>query len=59
MLIKNCAPFIDCVSEINNTKTDNSRDTDIVKPMYNLIKYNNDYLKHLEFFGSTIEMNSF
>ena len=36
---KNCAPFIKCTSEINNTEIDNANDIDIVKPMYNLIEY--------------------
>ena len=27
---KNCAPFTNCISEINNTKIDNAKDTDIV-----------------------------
>ena len=35
IIIKNCAPFINCTSEINNTQRDNARDIDIVKPMYN------------------------
>ena len=34
---KNCAPFINCMSEINNTQIDNAKDIDIVMPMYNLI----------------------
>ena len=29
------------MSEINNTQIDNSKDIDIVMPMYNLIEYNN------------------
>ena len=32
---KNCAPFIKCISEINNTQVDNAKDIDIVMPMYN------------------------
>ena len=32
---KNCAPFINCISEINNTKADNAKDIDNVMPMYN------------------------
>ena len=36
---KNCAPFINCISEINNTQIDNAKDIDIVMPMYNLIEY--------------------
>ena len=30
MIIKNCAPFTKCISEINNTQIDNAKDTDIV-----------------------------
>ena len=29
---KNCAPFISCISEINNTQRDNAKDIDIVMP---------------------------
>ena len=36
---KNCAPFTICISEINNTQTDNCKDIDIIMPMYNLIEY--------------------
>ena len=53
---KNCAPFIQCISRINNTEIDNAKDIDTVMPMYNLIEYNNNYLKHLEVFGNTIKM---
>ena len=35
---KNCAPFTNCISEINNTQIDNCKDTDIVMPLYNLLK---------------------
>ena len=42
---KNCAPFINCISEINNTQIDNAKDIDIVRPMYNLIEYSNNYAK--------------
>ena len=35
---KNCAPFINCISEINNTQIDNAKDIDSVMPMYNLIE---------------------
>ena len=42
---KNCAPFINCISENNNTKTDNAKDIDIVMPMYNLIEYSDHYAK--------------
>ena len=38
IIIKNCAPFTNCISEINNTQIDNAKDIDIVMPMYNLIE---------------------
>ena len=37
--------FINCKSEISNTETDNAKDIDIVMPMYNLIKYSDNYSK--------------
>ena len=42
---KNCAPFINCISEINNTQVDNAKDIDIVMPMYYLIEYSDNYAK--------------
>ena len=42
---KNCAPFINCISEINITQIDNAKDIDIVMPMYNLIEYSDNYAK--------------
>ena len=42
---KNCAPFTNCISEINNTQIDNAKDIDIVMPMYNLIEYSDNYSK--------------
>ena len=42
---KNCAPFINCESEINNTEVDNTKDIDIVMPMYDLIEYSDNYSK--------------
>ena len=33
-VFKNCAPFTNCISEINNTQIDNDKDIDIVIPMY-------------------------
>ena len=44
---KNCAPFINCISEINNTKVDNAKDIDIVMPMYTLIEYHDNYAKKI------------
>ena len=45
VIFKNCAPFTNCISEINNTQIDNTKDIDIVMPMYNLIEYSDNYAK--------------
>ena len=42
---KNCAPFTNCISEVNNAQVENAKDIDIVMPMYNLIEYTNNYSK--------------
>ena len=42
---RNNAPFISCISEINNALIDNAEDLDIVIPMYNLIEYSKNYSK--------------
>ena len=43
VILKNCALFIKCISEINNTEIDNAQDIDIVMSMYNLIEYSENY----------------
>ena len=48
VIFKNCAPFTNCISEINNTQIDNAKDIDIVMPMYNLIEYSDNYAKTKE-----------
>ena len=45
VIFKNCAPFTNCISKINNTQIDNAEYIDIVMPMYNLIEYSDDYSK--------------
>ena len=45
VIFRNCAPFTNCISEINNTHIDNAKDIDIVMPMYNLIEYGDNYAK--------------
>ena len=42
---KNCAPFTNCISEINNTQIDYAKDIGIVMPMCNLIEYSDNYAK--------------
>ena len=53
-IIKNCALFPNCISEINNV-TDN----DIVMPMYNLIEYSDNYSKTSGISGIAMQMNHF
>ena len=45
VIFKNCAPFTDCISEINNTQVDNAKYIDIVMLMRNLIEYSDNYSK--------------
>ena len=45
VIFKNCAPFTNCMSEINNTQIDNAKSIDIVMPMYNVIEYSDNYAK--------------
>ena len=41
--LKNCAPFTKCNLEINDEDVDTAENLDIVMPMYNLIKYSDNY----------------
>ena len=45
LIFKNCAPFTDCISRINNMQVDDAYDIDVVMPMYNLIWYIDNYSK--------------
>ena len=38
VIFKNCSPFTDCITEINNTQVDDAQKNDVVMPMYNLIE---------------------
>ena len=42
---KNCVPFTYCISEINNTQLDKSKELDIGMAMLNLIEYSGSYTK--------------
>ena len=48
VIFKNCAPFTNCISKINNTQIDNAEYIDIVMPMYNIIEYSDNYSKTSE-----------
>ena len=45
VIFKNCAPFINCKTEINNTEIDNATNIDIVMSMHNLREYSANYSK--------------
>ena len=42
VVLKNCAPFTNYISEINDTQIDSAKDINVVMPMYNLIKYSDN-----------------
>ena len=48
IIVKNCTPFTNCISKINNTQIDNAKDTYIVIPLYNLIEYSDNFPKTSE-----------
>ena len=43
VIFKNCVPFTDCITEINNTQIDNAKDIDFVIPMYDLTEYSDNH----------------
>ena len=43
VVFKNCAPFEDCRTEINDTFVDYANFLNITMPMYNLIEYSDNY----------------
>ena len=43
VIFKNCAPFKDCRTEINDTFVDYADFINITMPMYNLIEYSDNY----------------
>ena len=43
VIFKNCAPFANCISRINNTQVDDAYDIDVIIPVYNLIEYSDNY----------------
>ena len=40
---KNCAPFTKSLTHVNDEHVDSANNLDIIRPMYNLIKYNDNY----------------
>ena len=45
IIIKNCAPFTNCISETNTRQIENAKDIGMVMPMYNLTEYSDNYSK--------------
>ena len=41
----NCAPFTNCIKEMNNIHFDNAKYNDMVMSMHNLIEYSDNYPK--------------
>ena len=54
VIFKNCAPFTDCISKINNNQVNNAKDPDIVMPMYNLIECSDSYSKTSGAYGNIV-----
>ena len=38
-----CAPFTKCITKIDETTIDDTEDSDLVMPMYNLIEHSSNY----------------
>ena len=45
LAFKNNAPFISCISKINDKLVENAEDLDIAMPMHNLLEYSKNYEK--------------
>ena len=45
LILKSNAPFISCITRINNELIEDAEDLDIVMPMYNLLEYSKNYRK--------------
>ena len=48
VVFQDCAPFTDCITEINNTQEDDAQKIDVLMPMYNLTEYRDAYSKTWE-----------
>ena len=53
----NCAPFTDCISEIDNTQIDNAKDLDVVMLIHHLIECSDNCSKYLEVYCNVIDIN--
>ena len=46
IVFKNNAPFINCITKINDIKIDNAEDLGVVMLTYNLLEYSKNYKKN-------------
>ena len=53
VIFKHCAPFTNCISEINNTQIDNAKDIGVVMLTHN----SNNYSKTLEVHSNIVKMS--
>ena len=62
LVLKNNAPFISCISKINNELVEDAEDLDIVMPMYNLLEYSKNYRKTIgslyNYYGDELSDNA-
>ena len=45
VIFKDCAPFTECISNVNNTQVDLAKYINVVMPVYNLIENSDSYSK--------------
>ena len=45
VIFKNCVPFTNCISRINNVQRGYAHDIDVVMSMYNVVEYSGNYSK--------------
>ena len=57
LILKNCVPYTNCISRINNTQVDDAHDNDVVISMYNLIEYRDNYSRI--FYDNIVEIISY
>ena len=48
LVLKNNAPFVSCMTKINNEFIEDADDLDIVMPIYNLLEYSKKYRKTID-----------
>ena len=57
VMFENCESFTNCIRKLNNAQVGNTKDIDVVMPMYDLKKYNDkEYSKDQEIYFNMTEM---